>query len=126
LTPTSGKRADTGDPSRQILFARALSVAGSGLAAAWPYVDSRLQGISVAIPVLVGSLLVGFGYLVGGPAMQTIVPNLIRDGELSTAMALTRSCTTVASLSAAATASDGLGNGTRLVRWRYCLGAQRV
>ena len=32
--------------------------------------------------------LVGFGFVVGGPAMQSIVPDLIRDGELSTAMAL--------------------------------------
>jgi MFS family permease len=31
---------------------------------------------------------VGFGFVVGGPAMQSIVPNLIREGELSTAMAL--------------------------------------
>ena len=38
--------------------------------------------------MLIGSLLVGFGFVVGGPAMQSIVPNLIRDGELSTAMAL--------------------------------------
>ena len=44
--------------------------------------------MSIAIPVLIGSLLVGFGFVVGGPAMQSIVPNLIRDGELSTAMAL--------------------------------------
>ena len=44
--------------------------------------------MAVAIPVLIGSLLVGFGFVVGGPAMQSIVPNLIRDGELSTAMAL--------------------------------------
>ena len=39
-------------------------------------------------PSLLGSLLVGFGFVVGGPAMQSIVPNLIRQGELSTAMAL--------------------------------------
>ena len=44
--------------------------------------------MAIAIPVLIGSLLVGFGFVVGGPAMQSIVPNLIRDGELSTAMAL--------------------------------------
>ena len=44
--------------------------------------------MSAAIPVLIGSMLVGIGFVVGGPAMQSIVPNLIRDGELSTAMAL--------------------------------------
>ncbi len=44
--------------------------------------------MSAAVPVLVGTALVGFGFVVGGPAMQSIVPTLIRDGELSTAMAL--------------------------------------
>ena len=88
LTPTSGKWADTGNPAQQILLGRVLCATGSGLAAAWLFVDPGLQGMSAAIPVLIGSLLVGFGFVVGGPAMQSIVPNLIRDGELSTAMAL--------------------------------------
>ena len=88
LSPTSGKWADTGNPARQILLGRVLCVAGSGFVAAWLFVDPGLQGMSAAIPILVGSLLVGFGFVVGGPAMQSIVPNLIRQGELSTAMAL--------------------------------------
>ena len=88
LSPTSGKWADTGDPARQILLGRMLCVAGSGLAAVWLFVDPSLQGMAAAIPVLIGTLLVGLGFVVGGPAMQSIVPNLIRDGELSTAMAL--------------------------------------
>ncbi|MCT7661372.1 MFS transporter [Mycobacterium deserti] len=88
LTPTSGKWADTGNPVRQILLGRVLCVAGSGFVAVWLFVDSGLQGMAAAIPILIGSLLVGFGFVVGGPAMQSIVPNLIRDGELSTAMAL--------------------------------------
>ena len=88
LSPTSGKWADTGDPARQILLGRVLCVAGSGFAAVWLFVDPSLQGMAAAIPVLIGTLLVGLGFVVGGPAMQSIVPNLIRDGELSTAMAL--------------------------------------
>jgi MFS family permease len=88
LTPTSGKWADTGDPARQILLGRVLCVAGSGFTAVWLFGDSGLHGMSAAVPVLIGSLLVGFGFVVGGPAMQSIVPNLIREGELSTAMAL--------------------------------------
>ena len=67
---------------------RVLCVTGSGSAAAWLFLDPGLQGMSAAIPVLIGSMLVGIGFVVGGPAMQSIVPNLIRDGELSTAMAL--------------------------------------
>ncbi|WP_326548593.1 MFS transporter [Mycolicibacterium sp. ND9-15] len=88
LSPTSGKWADIGDPARQILLGRVLCVAGSGLTAAWLFADPAQDGISAAMPVLLGTLLVGFGFVVGGPAMQSIVPNLIRDGELSTAMAL--------------------------------------
>src|SRR5688500_11798757 len=88
LSPTSGKWADTGNPAQQILLGRLLCVAGSGLAAVWLFVDPGLAGMAAAIPVLAGTLLVGFGFVVGGPAMQSIVPNLIRDGELSTAMAL--------------------------------------
>jgi MFS family permease len=88
LGPISGKWADTGNPAQQILLGRVLCVGGSGFTAVWLFVDSQLQGIAAALPVLIGSLLVGFGFAVGGPAMQSIVPNLIRDGELSTAMAL--------------------------------------
>ena len=88
LSPTSGKWADTGNPVRQILFGRILCVVGSGFAAVWLFLDSSLQGMSAATPILIGSLLVGLGFVVGGPAMQSIVPNLIRGGELSTAMAL--------------------------------------
>lgn len=88
LSPTSGKWADTGDPARQILLGRVVCVAGSGCTAAWLFAEPSQQGMSAAVPVLVGTLLVGFGFVVGGPAMQSIVPSLIRDGELSTAMAL--------------------------------------
>ena len=88
LSPTSGKWADTGNPARQILLGRVLCVLGSGSVAAWLFLQPGLQGMASAIPVLAGSTLVGFGFVVGGPAMQSIVPNLIRAGELSTAMAL--------------------------------------
>ena len=88
LSPTSGKWADTGNPVRQILLGRLLCVAGSGSVALWLFLDADLRGLSAAVPILIGSLLVGLGFVVGGPAMQSIVPSLIRDGELSTAMAL--------------------------------------
>ncbi len=88
LSPTSGKWADTGNPARQILLGRMMCVAGSGSAAAWLFIDPGIHGISTTMPILIGTALVGFGFVVGGPAMQSIVPNLIRDGELPTAMAL--------------------------------------
>jgi MFS family permease len=88
LSPTSGKWADTGNPGRQILLGRVLCIVGSGSTAAWLALLPDLEGTKAAIPVLVGSTLVGFGFVVGGPAMQSIVPSLIGDGELPTAMAL--------------------------------------
>lgn len=56
-----------------------------------------VDGTHAAVAVLLGSLLVGIGFGVGGPAMQSIVPSLIRDGELPTAIA------------------EQLGGGTQLV-----------
>ncbi|AMO63821.1 major facilitator superfamily transporter [Mycolicibacterium phlei] len=88
LSPTSGKWADTGDPARQILLGRVLCVLGSGFIATWLFAAGEQRSMAAASAVLAGTLLVGFGFVVGGPAMQSIVPNLIRDGELSTAMAL--------------------------------------
>lgn len=88
LSPTSGKWADLGNPARQILWGRVLCVLGSGSIAVWYALDRELTGSAAAIPILAGTLLVGIGFVIGGPAMQSIVPRLIRDGELSTAMAL--------------------------------------
>lgn len=88
LSPTSGKYADTGNPAKQILLGRVLCIAGSGAVAVWMALDPGATGNRAAVPILVGSLLVGIGFVIGGPAMQSIVPSLIRDGELSTAMAL--------------------------------------
>ncbi|MCV7053999.1 MFS transporter [Mycolicibacterium gilvum] len=88
LAPTSGKWADTGNPARQILLGRVFCVIGSGSIAVWMFAEPGLQGVAVAIPILIGTTLVGIGFVVGGPAMQSIVPTLIRNGELPTAMAL--------------------------------------
>ncbi|UBV16847.1 MFS transporter [Mycolicibacterium fortuitum] len=88
LSPTSGKWADIGNPARQILWGRVLCIIGSGSTALWLALAPDLQGTAAAVPVLVGSTLVGFGFVIGGPAMQSVVPSLIRDGELPTAMAL--------------------------------------
>lgn len=88
FTPTSGKWADRGNPIRQIIIGRAVCVTGSLTTAIWLFLAPVSSGMQSAIPVLVGSFVVGIGFVVGGPAMQSIVPNLVRDGELSTAMAL--------------------------------------
>ncbi|WP_051937546.1 MFS transporter [Mycolicibacterium neoaurum] len=88
LSPVSGRWADSGNPGRQILLGRVLCMAGSGSIAGWMFLEPEQQGTPAAVAVLFGSLIVGVGFVVGGPAMQSIVPDLIRPGELSTAMAL--------------------------------------
>lgn len=87
LSMLSGKWADRGHAPQQILLGRVLCTAGSGSLALWMWLRPD-EGAFVAVPVLLASLLVGFGFVVGGPAMQSIIPSLIRPGELATAMAL--------------------------------------
>lgn len=103
LTPTSGKWADRGNQARQILVGRYMCTAGSGFVAVWLLLVPGADGTSAVLPVLAGSLLVGLGFAVGGPAMQSIVPSLIRPGELSTAMALNSFPMTVGRIAGPAT-----------------------
>ncbi|MET0454695.1 MAG: MFS transporter [Mycobacterium sp.] len=88
FSPLSGKWADLGNPVRQILIGRLLCVVGSGGIAVFLAAMPGLTGAGAAVTVLVGSTVLGIGFVIGGPAMQSIVPSLIRDGELPTAMAL--------------------------------------
>ena len=95
LSPTSGKWADRGNPARQILLGRLLCVMGSGSIAAWLVCVQNASAAQLTVAVLSGSFLVGIGFVVGGPAMQSVVPTLIRDGELPAAMALNTAPMTV-------------------------------
>lgn len=94
LTPLSGSLADRGNPVRQILLGRLVCLIGSGLLAGWFWsVGTDDAG---AASVLVCSFIVGLGFVLGGPAMQSIVPNLVRRDELESAMALNTLPMTVA------------------------------
>ena len=94
LTPLSGSLADRGNPVMQILLGRVVCLIGSGLLAAWFWVAGTAG--AGAVSVLVCSFIVGLGFVVGGPAMQSIVPTLVRRDELETAMALNTLPMTVA------------------------------
>ncbi|MGH3357844.1 MAG: MFS transporter [Nocardioidaceae bacterium] len=96
LTPLSGRLTDQGNPVTQILAGRLVCLFGSGLLAGWIWLVGEADGVAGAVPVLVCSFVVGLGFVVGGPAMQSIVPSLIRPGELATAMALNTLPMTVA------------------------------
>lgn len=88
LSPLSGTWADRGRAAGQILTGRVVCGVGSGSLALWLRFTPAATGTTAAVPVLISSLLVGVGFVIGGPAMQSIIPNIIRRGELPTAMAL--------------------------------------
>jgi MFS family permease len=86
LTPLSGKLTDLGHGHMQILLGRVLCTTGSAGLALWIWWAPT--GAGGAWPLLVSSLVVGIGFSVGGPAQQTVIPLLIRPGELAVAMRL--------------------------------------
>jgi MFS family permease len=88
LAPLSGKMADRGNAPVQIVVGRLLVTAGAGGMAATLWAVGGVAGLQNAGPVLLASLVVGLGFVVGGPAMQSVVPTMIRPGELAAAMAL--------------------------------------
>lgn len=87
FSPLSGKWADRGDAKRQLLVGRLLCLLGSGLLALWLLVSDP-DGWHTAAAVLCCSLLVGLGFVIGGPAMQSVIPRLVTRDELPAAMAL--------------------------------------
>jgi MFS family permease len=103
LSPLSGKWADRGNPIRQMLVGRVMCAIGSGSAAVWTAASHGLSGAVAAVPLLAGTVLVGLGFVIGGPAMQSVVPKLLRPGELATAMTLNTIPLTVARIAGPAT-----------------------
>ena len=96
FAPLSGKMADRGNAALQIVIGRLLTGLGSAGLAAWIWLAGGLDGLPGVAPVLASSLVVGIGFVVGGPAMQSIVPAMIRPGEMAAAMALNSVPMTVA------------------------------
>lgn len=96
LTPLSGTMADRGHVWGQMLGGRILCALGSLSLALWFIWQGQVAGWSGAIPVLAASLLVGLGFVLGGPAQQSVIPRLVRADELPTAMMLNTTPMTVA------------------------------
>lgn len=85
LTLISGRLADQGDPAVQALLGRCVSAGGSALLAVWVAVHPESTS---AVPFVVASLIVGLGFVLGGPALQSVVPTLVTEAEMPRAMAL--------------------------------------
>lgn len=95
LTPWSGARADRADRRRQIIVGRLVTAAGSLGLVLWS-VTIGLEGTTGATAVITAATVVGIGFALGGPAMQSLIPALVRPSELPTAIALSSVPFTVA------------------------------
>lgn len=95
LTPLAGKWADTYSAFKQLLAGRLLCFVGSVILVVWAYVVPDPEGARDVVPVFFASFVIGLGFVLGGPVMQSMVPRLIRPGELPKAMALNSSPMTI-------------------------------
>lgn len=87
LAPLSGAQADRGDRRWQIMIGRIVVSLGSGFLAAWILIEGT-DGLSNAVPVMLTAVVVGTGSVIGGPAMNAVIPSMVRHSELSPAMSL--------------------------------------
>ncbi len=95
FAPLSGALADRGDRRVQLIAGRLIVVLGSGGLALWLALVGA-DGLPGAWPVVATALVVGIGFVVGGPAMNALVPTLVRPNELAAAVALNSIPVTVA------------------------------
>lgn len=87
LAPLSGAAADRGDRRRQAIVGRYLVAGGAGGMALWLVGTDLTAGADTAA-LLTSALVVGLGFVVGGPALHALVPALVREGEIVTAVTL--------------------------------------
>jgi MFS family permease len=87
FAPLSGAMADRGDRRRQLITGRLIAASGSGGLALWIAVVG-VDGLPGAWPVVATALVVGLGFVVGGPAMNALIPALVRPNELAAAVAV--------------------------------------
>lgn len=87
LAPLSGARADRGDPRRQLLLGRSFCFVGAAALTGWVWIAEDLDAVTAWV-VMAAASVVGIGFAVGGPAMQSLLPALVREGEVGRAVAL--------------------------------------
>ena len=87
FAPLSGARADSGDRRRQLIVGRLIAAMGSGSLAIALWLLGP-EGFPGAWPVVLAAGVVGIGFVIGGPAMNALIPSLVRPNELAGAIAL--------------------------------------
>lgn len=95
FAPLAGARADRGNRVLQVALARTTTAAGGLVLAVWIGLVGT-EGLPGAWPVIGTAFVVGVGFAVGAPAMQAILPALVRPSELATAVALSQMPVTIA------------------------------
>nr|WP_297422254.1 MFS transporter [uncultured Actinotalea sp.] len=87
LAAFTGSQADRGNRQRQVVAGRLVVVAGSGALAVWVGVLG-VDAPGTQWAVVASALVVGLGFVTGGPAMHAMVPALVRPQELASAVTL--------------------------------------
>ena len=87
LSPLMGSWSDRGYARAQLLTGRFLS-AGVGLTLGVALLAFEPSSWALAVPVIAASGVIGIGIVLGGPAMQSVVPGLVSSDELRTAVTL--------------------------------------
>jgi MFS family permease len=87
FAPLSGAMADRGNPRRQLVLGRFVCFVGAALLAGWVWATDELADVPAWL-IMVTAMIAGIGFTIGGPAMQTLLPSLVREGEVGRAVAL--------------------------------------
>ena len=87
LVTLSGAAADRGDRRRQLLLGRLFCAAGSFALGTGVLATNSTGGLPMWF-IMSASAFVGLGFTIGGPAMQALIPSLVREEELPKAVAL--------------------------------------
>lgn len=87
FAPLSGAMADRGNRRRQVVLGRLIVAFGSGSLALMLALGG-VEGLPGVWPVILAAGIVGIGFVIGGPAMQALIPSYVQRAELPTAVAL--------------------------------------
>ncbi|NIL91497.1 hypothetical protein RhoFasSB10_03843 [Rhodococcus fascians] len=88
LSPWAGALADRGNPARQIIIGRLVQASGSAALALVIWLQGGVSSMSSAAPVVICSAIAGVGTVLGSPALQSLVPLMVRDDEIGLAVTL--------------------------------------